>query len=59
MIYKKIGHSELKVSAIGLGMMTYGSKEWRPWVLDQQADCGTHVKRCLDLGINFFDTVVS
>lgn len=56
MIYKKIGNSELKVSAVGLGMMTYGSKEWRPFVLDQQNDCDAHVKLSLDLGINFFDT---
>ena len=55
MQYKKIGTSDLKVSAVCLGMMTYGSKEWRPWVLDQQ-DCDVHVKRCLELGINFFDT---
>ncbi|MFK8009521.1 MAG: aldo/keto reductase, partial [Saprospiraceae bacterium] len=32
------------------------SKEWRKWVLDQQADCDAHVKKCLDFGINFFDT---
>lgn len=56
MKYKVIGNSDLKVSAVCLGMMTYGSKEWRPWVLDQQSDCDTHVKKCLDLGINFFDT---
>ena len=56
MKYKIIGDSDLKVSAVCLGMMTYGTKEWRPWVLDQQADCDTHVKKCLDLGINFFDT---
>ncbi len=56
MIYKKIGHSDLNVSAVCLGMMSYGSKEWRQWVLNQQEDCDTHVKKSLDLGINFFDT---
>ncbi len=56
MIYKKIGHSDLEVSAVCLGMMSYGSKEWRTWVMDQQADCDAHIKKCLDLGINFFDT---
>ena len=55
MVYKQIGNSDLKVSAVCLGMMTYGSKEWRTWVLDQ-TDCEAHVKRCLELGINFFDT---
>lgn len=56
MIYKIIGNSDLKVSAVGLGMMSYGSKQWRPWVLDTQEDCNMHVKKALDLGINFFDT---
>jgi len=56
MIYKKIGNSDLEVSAVCLGMMSYGSKEWREWVLDKQEDCDAHVKKALDLGINFFDT---
>lgn len=56
MIYKQIGTSDLKVSAVCLGMMTYGTKQWRKWVLTAQEDCDAHVKRCLELGINFFDT---
>jgi aryl-alcohol dehydrogenase (NADP+) len=36
-------------------MMTYGSSQWRPWVLDE-AESRPFVKRALDLGINFFDT---
>lgn len=56
MIYKKLGNSDLEVSAVCLGMMSYGSKAWRTWVLDKQEDCDAHVKRALDLGINFFDT---
>lgn len=55
MQYVNLGKSGLKVSRICLGMMTYGSKEWREWVLDEEA-CETHVKRALELGINFFDT---
>lgn len=51
MKYKFIENSELKVSAVCLGVMTYGSKEWRKWVLDQQEDCDAHVKRSLELGI--------
>ncbi len=56
MKYKIIGKSNLKVSAIGLGMMSYGTKNWRAWVLTQQKDCDAHVKLALELGINFFDT---
>ncbi len=56
MIYKQIGNSDLKVSGVCLGMMSYGSKEWRHWVLDTQKDCDEHVALALSLGINFFDT---
>lgn len=55
MEYTRLGKSGLKVSKICLGMMTYGSSEWRPWILDK-ATCEEHVKLALDLGINFFDT---
>ena len=55
MEYTRLGKSGLKVSRICLGMMTYGSKSWREWVLDE-ATCEAHVKRALELGINFFDT---
>ena len=55
MEYKRLGKSGLKVSRIGLGMMTYGSKKWRNWVLEEE-DAKDHIKTALDLGINFFDT---
>ncbi len=35
--------------------MTIGSSAWKPWVLDE-ADAQPLLKRCLDLGITFFDT---
>jgi aryl-alcohol dehydrogenase-like predicted oxidoreductase len=35
--------------------MTIGSSEWKPWVLDE-ADARPVLKRCLELGITFFDT---
>jgi aryl-alcohol dehydrogenase (NADP+) len=50
-----LGRSGLKVSRICLGMMTYGTTAWRPWVLDEAA-ARPFVKRALELGINFFDT---
>ena len=55
MKYNRLGKTGLKVSQICLGMMTYGSTDWRPWVLGEEA-CDAHVKRALELGINFFDT---
>jgi 1-deoxyxylulose-5-phosphate synthase len=53
--YVRLGATGLKVSRIWLGMMSYGSPEWRPWVLDE-SDSEPFVKRALDLGINTFDT---
>src|SRR5260370_24309608 len=35
--------------------MTYGSKQWRPWVLDEE-ESRPFFRRALELGINFFDT---
>ncbi len=35
MQYVKLGASGLKVSRIALGGMTFGTPEWRPWVLDE------------------------
>ena len=36
MIYTNLGATGLKVSRICLGTMTYGSKKWRDWVLDEE-----------------------
>jgi aryl-alcohol dehydrogenase (NADP+) len=36
-------------------MMSYGSKAWREWVLEEE-DARPFIKRALDAGINFFDT---
>jgi aryl-alcohol dehydrogenase (NADP+) len=45
----------MRVSRICLGMMTYGTPKWRPWVLDEEQS-RPFVKRALEHGINFFDT---
>src|SRR3569833_3378192 len=55
MQYVNLGRTGLKVSRICLGMMTYGSSQWRPWVLDEEA-ARPFVRRAVELGINFFDT---
>ncbi len=55
MQYVNLGKSGLKVSRLCLGMMTYGSKKWRGWVLDEN-EAKPYIKRALDAGINFFDT---
>ncbi len=55
MEYTNLGHTGLKVSRICLGMMSYGTSQWRDWVLDLE-DSRPFVQRALELGINFFDT---
>ena len=55
MDYVNLGQIGLKVSRICLGMMTYGTSQWRPWILDE-ADARPIVQRAVELGINFFDT---
>lgn len=55
MEYTNLGHTGLKVSRICLGCMTYGTSQWRDWVLDED-QARPFFKRALELGINFFDT---
>ena len=55
MQYRNLGSTGVKVSAICLGMMTYGSKKWRDWVLEED-EARPLVKLAMESGINFFDT---
>ena len=55
MDYVNFGKTGMKVSRLCLGMMTYGSKKWREWVLEEE-EARPFIKRALDAGINFFDT---
>src|ERR687886_1487891 len=55
MKYIRLGNTGLKVSRLCLGMMTYGSPQWRDWVLPEE-ESRPFIKRALEAGINFFDT---
>ncbi len=55
MVYRNLGSTGTRVSALCLGMMTYGSKKWREWVLEED-EARPLVKRAVEAGINFFDT---
>ncbi|MBZ5608429.1 MAG: aldo/keto reductase [Acidobacteriia bacterium] len=55
MQFVNLGSSGLKVSRICLGAMTYGSKRWREWVLEEE-ESRPFIRRAVELGINFFDT---
>jgi aryl-alcohol dehydrogenase (NADP+) len=50
-----LGRAGVKVSRLCLGCMTYGSSQWRPWVLDEEASL-PFFRRAWEAGINFFDT---
>ena len=56
MEYVQLGNSDLKVSKICLGCMSFGERSdfWK-WQLDQEKT-DEMIKKALDLGINFFDT---
>jgi len=43
------------VSRLCLGMMTYGSKKWREWVLEEE-ESRPFFRKAWEAGINFYDT---
>jgi aryl-alcohol dehydrogenase (NADP+) len=55
MEYANLGSSGLKVSRICLGCMTYGSRKWREWVLEEP-ESRPLIRQAIEAGINFFDT---
>src|SRR3954451_6009765 len=55
MDYINLGRTGLKVSRLCLGTMTYGSSQWREWVLDEEQS-RPFIRQALEAGINYFDT---
>ncbi|MFW6385346.1 MAG: aldo/keto reductase [Halodesulfurarchaeum sp.] len=55
MEYTTLGGTGMTVSRIGLGCMSFGSTEWRDWVLEEE-ESRPIIEKAIDLGINFFDT---
>ncbi|MBZ6493315.1 aldo/keto reductase [Natrinema longum] len=55
MEYTTLGSTGMEVSRICLGCMSFGSSDWREWVLEDE-ESKEIIDRALDLGINFFDT---
>jgi len=45
----------MTVSRVCLGCMSFGSSDWREWVLGE-AESIPIIERAIDLGVNFFDT---
>lgn len=55
MEYTRLGSTGLSVSRICLGMMSYGSPQWRDWVLDLDTSRPL-VRSAVEAGVTFFDT---
>ena len=55
MEYVRLGSTGIKVSRLCFGCMTYGSKKWRDWVLEEE-ESRPFFRRAVEFGINFFDT---
>src|SRR5260221_4412978 len=55
MNYRSLGRTGLRVSELCLGTMTFGENFFNIAVVDQ-AGANAMVARCLEAGINFFDT---
>ncbi len=57
MKYVKLGNSDIEVSRLCVGCMSFGepSADFHQWTLNPE-ETETLVKKALDLGINFFDT---
>lgn len=55
MEYVRLGRTGLKVSRIGLGMMSYGNRTRREWHLDE-TEAEPIVRRAVEAGVTFFDT---
>jgi aryl-alcohol dehydrogenase-like predicted oxidoreductase len=55
MEYTTLGDTGMEVSRICLGCMSFGTSDWREWVLDEE-ESHEIIDRAIDLGINFFDT---
>ncbi|SDK24845.1 aldo/keto reductase [Natronorubrum texcoconense] len=55
MEYTTLGSTGMEVSRLCLGCMSFGSSDWREWVLEDE-ESAEIIERAIDLGINFFDT---
>ncbi|CAI4053030.1 hypothetical protein N7582_005622 [Saccharomyces uvarum] len=52
----RLGDSGLKISPIVIGCMSYGSKKWADWVIEDKAQIFKILKHCYDNGLRTFDT---
>jgi aryl-alcohol dehydrogenase (NADP+) len=55
MEFVNLGNTGIKVSRVCLGTMTYGSRKWREWVLEED-ESRPLIRQAIEAGVNFFDT---
>ncbi|KAK0343834.1 hypothetical protein LTR59_015942 [Friedmanniomyces endolithicus] len=53
--YVRLGRSGLHVSVPILGAMSFGHKDWQPWVVEEEEALGI-LKAAFDRGVNTWDT---
>ncbi|RLV94339.1 putative aryl-alcohol dehydrogenase AAD16 [Spathaspora sp. JA1] len=54
--YNNLGESGLKIAPIIVGCMSYGSKSWADWVIEDEEEVLKILKKCYDVGLRTFDT---
>lgn len=54
--YAQLGKSGLRVSVPILGAMSFGHKDWQPWVVDDEAEVDKLLKGAYDVGLTTWDT---
>lgn len=52
----KFGNSGIRVSPIIIGCMSYGSKQWSDWVIEDKEKIFEILKYCYDHGLRTYDT---
>ncbi|CCH62058.1 hypothetical protein TBLA_0G01120 [Henningerozyma blattae CBS 6284] len=52
----KFGNTGLKISPIIVGCMSYGSKDWHPWIIEDKNEVFKILKTAYDSGLRTFDT---
>ena len=53
--YKQLGKSGLRISVPVFGAMSFGSKKWQPWVIEED-EALPLLKAAYDKGLNTWDT---
>lgn len=51
-----LGPSGLKISPVVVGCMSFGTKKWLPWVVEDEKQIFEVLKYCYDKGLRTFDT---